>query len=257
MNEESNIPPLMHTAFPPPLPEYVCGEQPLGELEADRQPITSLVTAIEAILREPRRVLFQLSQPSQGKLLRDLLLITLACSIIYGVVVGTYSFKDQLWAAPAKIATGLLISGLICLPSLYIFSCLGGAQARLAEVFGLLMGLLTLTTILLIGFAPVAWVFSQSTGSVAMMGALHLLFWFIATGFGLRFLDRGFRHVKADGGMIKLWTVIFVLVALQMTTALRPIVGTAPTLLPTEKQFFVSHWMDSLGIETGSEVRHD
>ena len=90
-----------------------------------------------------------------------------------------------------------------------------------------------------------------------MMGALHLLFWFIATGFGLRFLVRGFRHLKGDGAMIKLWTAIFILVALQMTTALRPLVGTAPTLLPTEKQFFVSHWVDSLGKENGSEARHN
>ena len=94
---------------------------------------------------------------------------------------------------PVKIAGGLLISALICLPSLYIFTCLSGSQARLAEMFGLVGGLLMLMTILLIGFAPVAWLFSQSTDSVAWMGALHLVFWFIATFFGLRFLKRVFR----------------------------------------------------------------
>ena len=221
---------------------------PLGQLEADRRPIPGLVAAIEAILREPRRVLFQLTQPKQGVLARDLLMITLGASLIYGLVVGTFSGQEQLLAAPVKIAVGLPISALICLPSLYIFSCLSGAQAKLADVFGLLMGLLALMTILLIGFAPVAWVFSQSTGSVAMMGALHLLLWFIATGFGLRFLVRGFRHLKGAGAMIKLWSAIFILVALQMTTALRPLVGTAPTLLPSaqQKQFFVAHWVECL-----------
>jgi hypothetical protein len=29
-----------------------------------------------------------------------------------------------------------------------------------------------------------------------------------------------------------------------MTTALRPLVGTAPTFLPETKQFFVAHWME-------------
>jgi hypothetical protein len=33
---------------------------------------------------------------------------------------------------------------------------------------------------------------------------------------------------------------------LQMTTALRPIVGRAETPLPTEKKFFLSHWADNL-----------
>jgi hypothetical protein len=139
----------------------------------------------------------------------------------------------------------LLLSALICLPSLYIFSCISGARARLGEVCGLFAAFLALMTILLIGFAPVAWVFSQSTASVAAMGAMHLVFWLIATGFGLCLLERGFRHHGTQGGLMRIWTVIFLLVALQMTTTLRPIVGTAPTLLPTTKQFFVAHWIEA------------
>jgi hypothetical protein len=40
--------------------------------------------------------------------------------------------------------------------------------------------------------------------------------------------------------------VIFVLVVLQMTTALRPIVGHADTFFPQDKKFFVSYWGDCL-----------
>ncbi len=40
--------------------------------------------------------------------------------------------------------------------------------------------------------------------------------------------------------------MIFVLVVLQMTTALRPIVGQAEAFLPQEKRFFLSHWLDSM-----------
>lgn len=148
-----------------------------------------------------------------------------------------------------------MISALICLPSLYIFSCLSGSQARLAEVFGLLAGLLALTTVLLIGFAPVAWVFSQSTESLVAMGTLHLIFWLISTYFGLRFLCHGFRHLKGtSNGALAVWIGIFMLVAVQMTTALRPIVGTASTFLPTEKKFFLSHWADNL--EKSNPPRH-
>jgi hypothetical protein len=93
----------------------------------------------------------------------------------------------------------------------------------------------------------VAWLFSQSTESVAWMGALHLMFWGIATIFGLRFLNAGFSRTQARSNAgFNTWVVIFVLVVLQMTTALRPIVGTADTLLPEEKKFFVAHWFDAL-----------
>ena len=142
---------------------------------------------------------------------------------------------------------GLVISALICLPSLYIFSCLSGSQARLVEVFGLLAGLLALTTILLIGFAPVAWVFSESTKSLPAIGALHLIFWLIATCFGLRFLHTGFTHLSAHSGAgLKVWMLIFLLVAFQMTTALRPIIGTSSSFWPQEKKFFLSHWSECL-----------
>ena len=124
---------------------------------------------------------------------------------------------------------------------------MSGAQARLAEVCGLLAGLLMLMTILLIGFAPVAWIFSQSTESAAWMGFLHVSFWFTATLFGVRFMKHGFDQAQAKSQMgVNVWICIFLLVALQMTTALRPIIGTSDTFFPTEKKFFIGHWIDTL-----------
>jgi len=242
MNDLSPTAPI-----PPQLPHPFPAATPLGDHPDDRIPITGVVSAFEAILRQPRRVMYHLRQPHAGAVIAALCGIALVSALVYGLVVGTFSGGQQYWAAPAKIAGGMLIAALICLPSLYIFSCLSGSQARLIEVVGLVAGLLGLTTILLIGFAPVAWVFSQSTSSVAAMGALHLAFWFVATLFGWKFLRNGFSHLSAkSGGIMNIWFVIFVLVCLQMTTALRPIVGTSDTLLPTEKKFFAAHWMNVL-----------
>jgi hypothetical protein len=191
--------------------------------------------------------MYQLRQPGSGRLIMAMLMVSILCSLVYGLIVGTFSMGTQLWAAPVKIAGGVLVSALICLPSLYIFTCLSGSEARLSEIFGLVAGLLMLMTILLIGFAPVAWLFSQSTASVVWMGVLHLIFWFIATMFGLKFLDSGFSHYKAKTSAgLYTWVIIFILVAVQMTTALRPLIGTSDRFFPKEKQFFLSHWGESL-----------
>jgi hypothetical protein len=40
--------------------------------------------------------------------------------------------------------------------------------------------------------------------------------------------------------------IIFLLVAVQMTTALRPILGKSDTFLPREKKFFLAHWGDCM-----------
>jgi hypothetical protein len=214
---------------------------------AEHVPVNGLFGAVEAVLREPRRVMHQLSRPGNGAIIGALLLIALVSAAVYGLIVGTFSGGTQLWAAPAKIAAGLLISALICLPSLFIFACLGGSTARVSEVFGILAGKLALTTILLIGFAPVAWVFSQSTQSIVAMGVLHLLFWAIAAVFGLRFMHHAFDRLVKSGAGIKVWTVIYLLVALQMTCALRPLLGTSDDLLPKEKKFFLTHWFETMG----------
>ncbi len=245
MNPENPIPPQLPPqipATPPPGASHSL-RAPLGDNPEDRQSISGLAAAIESILRQPRRVMYQLRQPGAGKLIGVMLLISVVCSLVYGVIVGSFSGHEQWWAAPVKISAGLLITTVICLPSLYIFACLSGSQARLIEIVGMVSGLLMLMTILLIGFAPVAWLFSQSTEHVAWMGFLHLLFWLVSTIFGMRFLSTAFAHSNARSNAgLGTWIVIFLLVALQMSTALRPIVGRADKLMPTEKRFFLSHW---------------
>lgn len=254
MNETNPTPPPIPPQIPPPFqapplqsPPPPQASRPPGDNPEERVPITNPIAAAEAILRQPRRVMYQLRQPGAGALMAYLVIVALLCAVVYGVVVGTFSGKEQLWIAPVKIAGGMLVATLICLPSLYIFACLSGSQARLAEIFGLVMGMLMLTTTLLIGFAPVAWLFSQSTDSVNWMGTLHLIFWFIAAIFGLRFLNAALSHshAKSNAGF-NTWIVIFMLVVVQMTTALRPIVGPSDNFFPKEKKFFLSYWADCL-----------
>ncbi|HEX4265492.1 MAG TPA: hypothetical protein VH597_14245 [Verrucomicrobiae bacterium] len=249
MNETNPTPPPFQPPIPPVMPPPQSSRAP-GDAPEDRTPISGPIAAIEAILRQPRRVMYQLRQPGSGGLMFYLMLIAILCAVIYGLVVGTFTGKDQYWIAPVKIAGGMMVSALICLPSLYIFTCLSGSQARLAEIFGLVMGMLMLTTTLLIGFAPVAWLFSQSTESVNWMGALHMFFWFIAAFFGLRFLNTAFSHSQAKSSAgFNTWVVIFMLVVVQMTTALRPIVGHGDTFFPRDKKFFLSYWAECLGVE--------
>src|SRR6185312_15622713 len=122
MNEQTPNPPQI----PPVIPNT---PRQLGDDPVERAEISNVVAAIEAVLRQPRRVMFQLRQPGASKLIVAMLFVAVVCSLIYGVVAGTFSGGTQLWAAPVKIAAGLMISALICLPSLYIFTCLSGSQA--------------------------------------------------------------------------------------------------------------------------------
>ncbi len=247
---------------PPPLPitAATAGGDVL-EAEpsaAELAPIGSLGAMLEALLRRPRGVLHHLSGAEAARLIGLLLFIAAVGAALYGVVVGTFSGGTQLWAAPVKITAGLFFCGAICLPSLYVFACLTGSVARINDVIGMVAGLLALMTLLLFSFAPIAWVFSQSTESVAAMGSMHLLFWLVATYFGARFLYHGMARLGARSkGSFYVWMTIFVLVALQMTTALRPLVGKADTFLPKEKMFFLQHWGEAFSTDKSTTPKTD
>ena len=203
---------------------------------------------LENLLKHPGRIIHTLHRANPAAPAIWFLLFALGGMALYGLAVGSLTGGMQLWIAPAKLVLGTLFSILICLPSLYIFSCLGGSDIRLLAVAGGLAAAVCLSSLLLIGFAPVAWIFSQSTNSVAFMGTTHLLFWLIGLFFGLRLFGgmSRFRGEKTRGHL-KTWSVIFILVCLQMTTTLRPIIARSDRFLPDAKKFFLTHWVESLG----------
>jgi hypothetical protein len=244
------LPPVQNQPTRPGLPGHFRFE-PMPEGK-------SPVLVIEALLKYPGRIIHELQHNWRGDLITWLLLLALLGMATYGIVVGSFSGGMQLWIAPAKLALGTLFSVLICLPSLYIFTCLGGIDARLRTVSGVLFAVVGLGALLLIGFGPVAWIFSQSTDSIAFMGALHLIFWAIGIGFGLRLIEAMTRLLgSAVRGHLKLWSAIFIVVCLQMMTTLRPIVGTSERFFPGEKKFFLAHWFENLFMPMRSQPKSE
>ena len=213
---------------------------------------------IEALLKFPGRIIYELQNNWRAGLSGWLIAFALFGMAAYGLVVGSFSGGAQMWIAPAKLALGTLFSTLICLPSLYIFAGLAGIDVRLRTVIGVLFAAIALSALLLIGFAPVAWIFSQSTDSIPFMGGLHLILWVIAIGFGLRLIGAMRRLLAgATGGQMKLWSLIFILVCLQMTTTLRPILGTSDRFLPGEKKFFLTHWFETVSKSGDSKAKQE
>ena len=231
---------------PPPIPgRFAFEPMPKG---------ASPPLVIEALLKYPGRIIHELQNNWRSALLLWLLSLVLLGMMAYGVVVGSFSGGAQLLIAPSKIAIGTILSILICLPSLYIFTCLSGIDAQLRTVTGVLFAAVSLGALLLIGFAPVAWIFSQSTDSVAFMAALHIGLWAIGIMFGLRLLEAmGHLLGRSARTHLKLWSVIFIVVCLQMMTTLRPIVGASDRFLPTEKKFFLTHWAETLRDESAKK----
>jgi hypothetical protein len=109
---------------------------------------------LEALLKAPGRLIHELERNWKPTLVVWLVIFAVAGMAAYGVVVGTFAGGAQMWVAPAKLVLGTIAVALICLPSLYIFSCLGGIDARLRMVTGVLFAAVALSALLLVAFAP-------------------------------------------------------------------------------------------------------
>lgn len=237
------------TPTPPPFPP-----QPHAAVPAPHRwepgPMEGSATfgnIIDHLLKRPGRIMHTFANAGAGRVSTVLVLSSAVCLAVFGLLLGTFSGGTQLWAAPLKVTAGMLVAMLICLPSLYIFSALGGMGGRLSYTVNVLFAAVALCGLLLLGFAPVLWVFAQSTESVAFVGSLGLACWLISIVFGLRMLLAAAAAQSAQNpDYIKVWAAIFVVVTLQMSTALRPIIGTADTFLPAEKRFFLQHWYEQL-----------
>ncbi len=167
--------------------------------------------------------------------------------VLYGALMGSYSGGEQLWIVPTKLLVMVWASLAICAPSYYIFGCLAGVEQSWRGTALSIVVMLALTSVLLVGLAPVVWLFSSSTGSLALMGTLHFAAWGTGLYFGLRLL-RIAAALQADNGrdVTTVWRVLFVLVLLQMSTVLRPLLGEHAPLALGEKRFFALYYFDAL-----------
>jgi len=228
------------TPNPQPLPPRFAAphaEEPLPE-KAD------LKTLLESVLRRPQALTKYLATNHRGPT-GIFLLTTVLSFLLFGVVLGCFARHEQLWAAPLKITLGLLFSGIICFPSLFIFATLAGARTSVPQLAACLAGALSLAGLLLLGFAPAVWIFVESTDSFGFIGVLAIGAWLVAVSFSLKFLGAAiFATGGTQKGPLAIWSSVFLLVTLQMTTSLRPILGRSDQFLSQEKKFFLVHWGD-------------
>jgi hypothetical protein len=220
-------------------------------IEAPLSDHPDLRTLFESLLRRPHALAVLLMEGKHGAI-GKFAAVAVAAFLLFGLVLGCFAKHGQLWAAPVKTTAGLFFAAVICFPSLYIFATLAGARIAIGRLAACLAAALALSGLLLLGFAPAVWIFAESTDSFGFVGFLGIASWIVALLFALRFLKAAaFAAGGGQKGPLAVWSVVFLLVTLQMTTSLRPILGRSEHFLPHEKKFFLQHWGEWMGKSLG------
>ena len=256
MNETPNTPDWPQPPTPPQAPRSTIPvkRKPHELLPMEGGP--GFGNAVASLLKSPGSILYELiSGARPGRVALSLASITIVCLLAFGSITGTIS-NCPWWWPTVKITGGLLFAALICLPSLYIFSALSGMALQLKAITGILLSTTGLTALLLAGFTPLVWVFGESTGSISFIGGILLAVWLFSLCFGINLLIKSSRALgMTDSLHLYIWCFMFLLVTLQVSCAVRPLLGEADTFLPQEKKFFLQHWAENLNKDTGNNRR--
>lgn len=175
-----------------------------------------------------------------------LLLLAAVFHAIFGGAIGFFGGWSVARMDMLKIPLIGLCSLLLCYPSLYVFSSVGGAPLSFSQAFALGASCLAMGGLILVGLAPVMWLFAVSTDSAAFIMLLALFIWLIAGGFVVRYIHKlQSNSTFTRVGGIKIWFIIVVLVTMQMVTCMRPIlveVTGEDGWWTGKKMFFLQHF---------------
>ena len=205
---------------------------------------------VATLLKDPARIAQTLANPSTLPAAAVLWFATgLACHAVFGIAIGLFGGWPVAVMDAVKMPLVGLCSLLLCFPSLYVFSCVAGMPLSLSQSLALGGACFAMTGLILVGLAPVAWLFAVSTSSFGFVVVLTFLLWLVAIGFTGRFTDklRAAPLFQRQAGL-KLWFVILLLVTLQMTTCMRPMLAKPGERgwWTSEKQFFLAHFVHAL-----------
>jgi hypothetical protein len=120
---------------------------------------------------------------------------------------------------------------------LYFFNVLFGSNQTLSQNVALTLTAMTVTSVLLISFAPIILFFLLTTSQYQFFKLFNVVVFAIAGSIGVLFLSQGMRVVSAAGRegagarstVLRLWIIVYAFVGSQMAWALRPFIG-APSI---------------------------
>jgi len=235
---------------PPPSPPPPPPSQPPPPPKPRGPGLLGRLALIEWLLKY-RDHIFEdiLSGKDLPRYIVDAFLVTLLGTVFYGLVAGISVGGWQVLYDPIKIPWILVFTLLLCLPSLYVFSCYLGSRLDLLQTCALAFNSTAVVSTILIGFAPITWFFMfTAPGSHHFAVIVNVIVFTIAGFFGIQFLGRGVRALhrkpeerKAMEKVVTWWVVLYAVVGAQMAWLLRPyFTPTDVFIRPRAGNFFVA-----------------
>lgn len=216
---------------PQPLPTPLLSSLPSS-------PRYSLLQEIELLLRNRPKFFTELMDGQENaRKIRAMMLYSAAFFAVYGAVMGVDHSLAQMLSSAIKLPFLFLITLIITLPTLFFFNTFFEASLTLSQNLALILSAITMTSIVLLAFAPVVVFFLISTSQYQFFKLLNVSIFIVAGLIGIRQLTLGMKMltmtdrvgVTIRRRLLFLWMLLYGFVGSQMAWGLRPFFG-APGL---------------------------
>ena len=201
-------------------------------------PRYSLLQEIELLLRNrPKFFTELLDGQENARKIRAMLLYSALFFAVYGGVMGVDHSAAQMVSSAIKLPILFLITLIITLPTLFFFNTFFEASLTLSQNLALILSAITMTSIVLLAFAPVVVFFLISTSQYQFFKLLNVAIFIVAGAIGIRQLTLGMKMLTMTDRvgitirrrLLFLWMLLYGFVGSQMAWGLRPFFG-APGL---------------------------
>jgi hypothetical protein len=212
------------------------------------------LTIVPRFLRDPWSFFEDVRRGEEiGSKAASLALSSVLFLAAYGFVTGLSASFWQALSSAVKMPLLFVATMAFCLPALYFFSlALLGTQLRIMQVAAVVLVGIGVTSLLLLGLAPVTFFFVLTSSNYPFFQLLAVVFVAVSACIGLLYLWRGMTLVDPDrtaamgriGRMIlAVWLILYAFVGSQMTWRLTPLVGDPDgpfaLLRPSRDNFYV------------------
>lgn len=155
---------------------------------------------IERILRDKQGIWHQIVEDRElPRLTGQMLVSSVVALAVYGAVLGSFHGVLMALTSAVKLPLLFLVTLAICLPTLYLFNLVFGAQLSIRQSLSLVTVALTVTAMLALAFAPISLFFLITAPDYAFFKLLNVAILGLSALVGLRFLTGGMRVLNEHG----------------------------------------------------------
>jgi hypothetical protein len=210
----------------------------IGHKSTFLQERTQDFAVIETILRNRHHFFLEIRTGTElGAKMRAMLISSITFLALYGAVLGSTHSAWQTLSSAIKLPILFLATLVICSPTLYFFNVLFGSNQSLTQNVALILTAITVTSVLLLSFAPIVVFFLLTTSNYQFFKLLNVAIFAVCGIVGVVFLSQGIRIISSAGKegaqtrrvVVWIWIIVYAFVGSQLAWTLRPFIG-APSM---------------------------